>query len=110
MNGFTVCDVWWNHQPEADCENQHCKILWDFTLVTDLSLCHDWPDFTYVLKDKQEVFLIDITAPGDRRIAQKSEEKREKYVDSKIQIGKCWRSATSIVPIIVGALGSIPTI
>ena len=33
----------------------------------------------------------------------KSVEKREKDVDLKIQIGKCWRSATSIVPIIVGA-------
>jgi len=76
--------------------------------VTDLSLRRDQPDITYVLKDKQEVFLINITVPGDYRIAQRSLEKREKYVDLKIQIGKYWRSATSIVPIIVGALGSIP--
>jgi len=69
INGFTVCDVWWNHQPEAVCENQHCKILWDFSLVT---LGHDRPDITYVLKDKQKVFLIDIAVPGDCRIAQKS--------------------------------------
>ena len=54
------------------------------------------------------MFLIDIAVPGDRRIAQKSVEKCEKHVDLKIQIGKCWRSATSVVPIIVGALGSIP--
>ena len=54
------------------------------------------------------MFLIDIAVPGDYRIAQKSVEKCEKYVDSKIQIGKCWRLATYIVPIIVGALGSIP--
>ena len=32
-------------------------------------------------------------------------EKREKYVDLKIQISKCWRSATFVIPIIVGALG-----
>ena len=75
MNGFTACNVRWNHQPEAVCKNQHCKILWDFTLVTDLSLRHDWPDITYVLKDKQqEVFLIDIAVPGDCRIAQVSGE------------------------------------
>ena len=82
MNGFTVCNVRWNHQPEAVCENQYCKILWNFTLVTDLSLCHDWPDITYVLKGKQlEVFLIDIAVPGDRRLAQKSVEKCEKDVN-----------------------------
>ena len=57
------------YQPEAVCENKHCKILWIFTRVTDLSLRRDRPDITYVLKDKQEVVLIDITVPGDCRIA-----------------------------------------
>ena len=104
MNGFTVCDVWWNHQHET----QLWKILWDFTFVTNLSLHHNQPDITSVLKDKQEVFLIDITVPGVCRSAQNSVEKCEKYMDLKIQIGNCWRSATSIAPIIAGALGSIP--
>jgi len=49
--------------------------------VTDLLLRHDRPDITYVFKDKQEVFLINIAVPGDCRIAQKSEEKCEKYLD-----------------------------
>ena len=89
MDGFTVCDVWWNHQREAVCKNQHCKILWDFTLVTDLLLHLDRMDITYVLKDKREVFVIDIAVPGDCRIAKKSVEKLEKHVDLKIQIGKC---------------------
>jgi len=31
--------------------------------VTDLLLHYDRPDITYVLKDKQEVFLIDIAVP-----------------------------------------------
>ena len=38
--------------------------------MTDLSLSHTWPDITYMLKDKQEVLLIDIAVPGDCRIAQ----------------------------------------
>ena len=108
MNGFIVSDVWWKHLPEAVCENDHCKLLWDFTLVTDLLLPHNRPDITYVLKNTQEVFLIDIAVPGDSRMAQKSVEKREKYVDLKIQIGKCWKKNTFVIPIIVGALGSTP--
>jgi len=55
--------------------------------VTDLLLRHGWPDITYVYK--QEVFRIDIAVPGDCTIVQMSVEKREKYVDLKIQIGKC---------------------
>ena len=31
-----------------------CKILCDFTLVTDLLLCHNQPDISYVLSDKQD--------------------------------------------------------
>jgi len=74
----------------AVCENDTCKLLWDFTLVAESPLPHNRPDITYVHKDKKEVYLIDIAVPGDTRIAQKAIEKRDKYVDLKIQIGKCW--------------------
>ena len=105
MNGFAVCDVWWKHLPLAVCENEYCKLLWG---CTDLSLLHNRPDTIFVVKSTQEVFLIDVALPGDSRIAQKSVEKREKYVDLKIQIGRYWKKSTSIVPVIVGALGFVP--
>jgi len=72
---FPVSNVWWLHLPDAVCENDNCKLLWDFILVTESPLPHNRPDITYVLKKEQEVYLIDIAIPGDTRITQKSVEK-----------------------------------
>ena len=104
--GFPVQDLWWKHCPPRVCENNVCKLLWDFSIVTDTSLQHNHPDITMVLKQTNEVYLIDI--PGDSRLSQKVIDKLTKYVDLKIKVvrvRKCRK--VSIIPIIVGALGSI---
>ena len=86
--------------------NYICKLLWDFTIVTGSSLQHNHPDITMVLKQTNEVYLLDIAISGDSRL---SLEKQTKYVDLKIEVARVWkcRKAT-IIPIIVGALSSIP--
>ena len=54
-------------------ESNFCKILWDFSLVSDASLQHNRPDITVVLK---QVYLIDIVIPGDSRLTQHVVEKQ----------------------------------
>ena len=62
-----------------------------------------------VLKQTNEVYLIDIAISGDSRPSQKAVEKRTKYVDLKIKITGVWKcKKIFIFPIIVGALGSVP--
>jgi len=41
-------------------------------------------------------------------MAQKSVKKIDKYTDLKIQIGRCWKLKLSVIPIIIGALVSVP--
>ena len=73
-----------------------------FTLITDHHLLHNRPDLMLVLKHQKKVFLIDVAIPGDSRISQKIN------VDLKMELSQLWHSTVHIVPIIVGALGSIP--
>jgi len=62
---------------------------------------------TFVFKKSNEVFLIAI--PGDSRFSHKCTKKYSKYVDLKIEVACMWRcKKVAVVPIIVGALGSIP--
>jgi len=49
-----------------------------------------------------------VAIPDDSRISQKITEKQKKYVDLKMELSQLWQSTVHIVPIIVGALGSIP--
>jgi len=63
-----------------------------------------------VRKTSNEVYLIDVAIPGESRISQKTVEKHTKYVDLKIEVSRLWRAKKAfVVPIIIGALGSIPT-
>ena len=65
QSGFVVPEVWWKYSPPRVCENSKCKLLWGFSIVSDVSLQHNHPDITFVLKQSNEVFLIDIAIPGD---------------------------------------------
>ena len=60
-------------------------------------------------KQKAETKFIDVAIPGDSRISQKSIEKRDRYRDLSVVVGRLWNTSISVVPVIVGALGSIPT-
>jgi len=107
--GFPVQDNWWKHSPSRVCENGSYKLLWDFSIVTDASLQHNRPDITMVFKHTNEVCLIDIAVPGDSRLSQKVIEKQTKYLELKIELTRVWRcKKVCIIPIVIGALGSIP--
>ena len=52
--------------------------------------------------------LIDISCPFDTRIERKEKEKIEVYQDLKREIKRLWNvREVKIVPIIIGALGTI---
>ena len=54
------------------------------------------------------MYLNNIVVPVDTRIAQKAIKMCDKYVDLKIQIGRCRNLKSFVYPIIIGALGSVP--
>ena len=90
------------YSPPRVCENSVCKLLWDFSIVSDVPLQHNRPDITYILKNNNEVFLIDIAIPGDSRLSHKFAEKHSKYIDLKVEVTRVWRvKRVSTIPIIV---------
>ena len=76
--------------------------------MTDRHLAHNRPDITIVFPNNKKAFLVDIAIPGDSRLSSKLLEKQTRYTDLKIEIEKLWKVKCVIVPIVVGALGSIP--
>ena len=64
------------------------------------------PDIILVRKKKNECVIIDIAVPGDIR-TQMKDEKIKKYEDLKREISKLWSVQTTVIPIIIGALGTI---
>ena len=62
-----------------------------------------------VIDKKERVCLIvDIAVPADRRVEEKEQEKVEKYQDLKREIGRMWEiRKVQVVPVVIGALGSV---
>ena len=48
--GFVVPEVWWRYSPPRVRENSECKLLWNFSIVSDVSLQHNRLNITFVLK------------------------------------------------------------
>jgi hypothetical protein len=51
--------------------------------------------------------LIDVAIPGDRNVIQKEAENILKYKDLTIEIQLMWNIKTRVIPVIIGATGTI---
>ena len=89
-------------------ENDKCKILWDFTIQTDHIIQARRPDIVLVNKQERTCQLIDVACPVDRKVVEKEEEKIEKYRDLAREVAKLWNVRVKIIPVVIGALGTIP--
>ena len=76
-----TADNWWVHKVDKVLQKEKVKILWDFKIQMDKHLAHNIPDITVV--EKKQVWIIDVTIPGDGRIEEKELEKISKYQDLK---------------------------
>ena len=101
--GVECSDKWYEHSPKSIEENEEVKLLWDFTIQTDREIHHRRPDIVIQKKKAKET----ITVPGDSNVLQKETEKYEKYQDLAREIKRIWKSRTKVVPVVVGALGSV---
>ena len=51
--------------------------------------------------------LVDFVAPADHRINLKECEKKDKYLDLARELKKLWNMKVTIVPVVIGAFGTI---
>ena len=51
--------------------------------------------------------VIDMTVSSDRKIALKEIEKKSKYKDLELEIQRMWHMNATVIPVVVGALGTV---
>ena len=90
--GFHRNDKWYNHVPESVQENENYKLLWDFSIRTDHNIEARRPDLVLV----------------DKRAKEKEAEKVEKYQNLARELRRMWEVKTKVVPVVLGALGTVP--
>ena len=89
-------------------ENAEIKLLWDINIQSGNLIDARRPDLIVINKKEQKGIIIDIAVPTDVRVKEKEKEKVEKYQDLKKEIKRLWKLGNvEIVPVVVGALGSV---
>ena len=83
------------------------KILWDFNVYVYHMISARRPDIIVIDKAVSNVILIDVSIPADKNISTKEEEKHSKYQDLRVELERLWKKKTKMVPVVIGALGSI---
>ena len=94
------------HNPAPVLENDSHKLLWDFNIQTDQLIPARRPDLIIINKKKGICKIVDLAVPADHSINLKESEK-DKYLDLAIELKKLWNMKVTIVPIVIGAYGTI---
>ena len=58
-------------------------------------------------KKKRICKIVDFAVPADYRIKLKEYEKRDKYHDLARELKKLWNMKVTIIPIVIGAFGTV---
>ena len=96
------------HNPAPDLENDTHKLLWDFDIQTDHLIPARRQDLIIIKKKKKRICeIVEFAVPADHRVNLKECEKKDKYLDLARELKELWNMKVTIVPIVIGALGTI---
>jgi hypothetical protein len=82
-------------------------ILWNQQVQTNRTIPNNKPDIIIRDNEKGTCMLIDLAISGDRNVIKKEAEKILKYKDLTIKIQRMWNVKTRVIPVIIGATGTI---
>jgi len=100
---------WYEHVPKSVETSQGGKVatLWNQQVQTDRTIPSNKPDIIIRDNEKGTCMLIDVAISVDRNVIKKEAEKIIKYKDLTIEIQRMWNVKTKVIPVIIGATGTI---
>ena len=78
-----------------------------FNIQTDHLIPARRPDLIIINKKKRICKIVYFAVSADHRINLKESEKKDKFLDLARELKKLWNMKVTIVPIVIGALGTI---
>ena len=65
------------------------------------------PDLIVIKKKERTCRIVNFAVPADHGVKLKESEKRDKYLDLARELKKLWNMKVMVIPIVIGALGTI---
>ena len=95
------------YDPAPVLENPTHKLLWDFNIQMDHLILARRPDLIIINKKMRTCKIVNFAVPADHRIKLKECEKKDKYLDLARELKKLWNMKVTIIPIVIGAFGTV---
>ena len=98
------------HHPVPVLENDLHKLLWDFNIQTDHLIPARRLDQIIIYKKKKKkriCKIVNFAVPANHRVKLKECEKKDKYLDLARELKKLWNMQVTIIPIVIGAFGTV---
>ena len=76
-------------------------------MQTDRTIPSNKPDIIIRDHEKGTFVLIDVAVSGDGSVIKNEAEKILKYRDIRVEIQRMWNVKTNVIPVIIGATGTI---
>ena len=100
------------HFDHTNLENDTHKFFWDFEIQTDHIIFTRRPDLIIIQKKKKRkkkrtYIIFDFAVPTGLRIKLKESEEKDKYLDLARELKKLWNIKMTIIPIVIGAFGTV---
>ena len=94
---------------ESIIRNNIVKGLLYVCIQVDRQIEHQRTDIMVMEKITKQCLIIDVASPLDYNLILKRNEKLDIYSELRLEIARMWGKETLIVPIVIRALGSIPS-
>ena len=109
--GVECSSRWYEHIPQAVSRDATGDIIiyWNQHIQTATPVYHNKPDVVVANAKAKLWTIIDFAVPLDHNIVLKEGEKLDNYAKLAQEVRKTYGVSTEIIPIVVGALGMIPT-
>ena len=101
---------WYEHVPASVVRNKDgmVELYWDRRVETVSELKHNRPDVVVIDRRERKWTFVDFSVPLDSNVAFKEDQKITTYEPLAREISKSYHVKTEIIPIIIGALGTVP--
>ena len=109
-HGIKCAEKWYKEVPDEVRVNSDntVEIWWDRKVLTSVQVEHNKPDVVVLDRSSMQCTIIDFSVPWDKNVVAKEDEKKVRYGPLAQDMTKVYGMKTSVVPIVVGGLGTVP--
>ena len=109
---FDHTNKWYMQNPASILENDTHKLLQDFDIQTDHLISARRPDLLIINNKRNKIIFknLDFAVPAEHRIKLKECEMKDRYLELARELKKLLNMQVTILPRVIGALGTVTKI